>query len=239
MRVEFNRTGSERKALVTAISEILGTKAKYMGMPTTAYDFGGLIVDKTGDLDFEENIFPKDIKELLQSLADRGFTAENSEDFEQGEEVSEQPEETPQGENVGLTVEIPLEKVKVGNLTNLLEAKGELIKKALGVDDIRIEVDEKKVSFPWFSELPDADACKAYQNFIAALCKMSREQKRINSTDKEVTNEKYAFRCFLLRLGFIGAEYKADRKILLKNLSGSSAFKTGAKKEAEGNEISE
>jgi len=239
MRVEFNRTGSERKALVTAISEILGTKAKYMGMPTTAYDFGGLIVDKTGALDFEENIFPKDIKELLHSLAYRGFTAENSEDFEQGEEVSEQPEETPQGENVGLTVEIPLEKVKVGNLTNLLEAKGELIKQALGVDDIRIEVDEKKVSFPWFSELPDADACKAYQNFIAALCKMSREQKRINSTDKEVTNEKYAFRCFLLRLGFIGAEYKADRKILLKNLSGSSAFKTGAKKEAEGNEISE
>ena len=52
MRVEFNRTGAERKALVTAISEILGTKAKYMGMPSTAYDFGGLIVDKTGALDF-------------------------------------------------------------------------------------------------------------------------------------------------------------------------------------------
>ncbi len=239
MRVEFNRTGAERKALVTAISEILGTKAKYMGMPTTVYDFGGLIVDKTGALDFEENIFPKDIKDLLQNLADRGFTAENSEDLEQGEEVSEEPEEMPQSENVGLTVTIPLEKVKVGNLTNLLEAKGELISKALGVDDIRIEVDEEKVSFPWFSELPDADTCRAYQNFIAALCKMSREQKRINSTDKEVTNEKYAFRCFLLRLGFIGAEYKADRKILLKNLTGSSAFKSGAKKEAEDNEISE
>lgn len=40
MRVEFNRIGAERKALVTAISEILGTKAKYMGMPTAAYDFG-------------------------------------------------------------------------------------------------------------------------------------------------------------------------------------------------------
>ena len=37
----------------------------------------------------------------------------------------------------------------------------------------------------------------------------------------------YAFRCFLLRLGFIGSEYKAERKILLKNLSGSSAFKNG------------
>lgn len=229
MRVEFNRIGAERKALVTAISEILETKAKYMGMPTAAYDFGGLIVDKTGALEFEENIFPKDIETLLQKLADRGFTAENSDGLEQVEEVLEEPEEMPQSESEGLTIAVPLEKVKVGNLTNLLETKGELIKKALGADDIRIEVDEEKVSFPWFSELPDADACTAYQNFIVALCKMSKEQKRINSTEKEVTNEKYAFRCFLLRLGFIGAEYKADRKILLKNLEGSAAFKNGAK----------
>ena len=239
MRVEFNRIGAERKALITAISEILGTKAKYMGMPSTAYDFGGLIVDKTGALEFEENIFPKDIKDLLQSLAEKGFTTENSKDLEQGKEVSEEPEETLQSESMGLTIAVPLEKVKVGNLTNLLKVKGELIKKALGADDIRIEVDDEKVSFPWFSELPDADSCKAYQNFIVALCKMSKEQKRINSTEKEVENEKYAFRCFLLRLGFIGEEYKADRKILLKNLSGSSAFKNGAKKEAEHDEISE
>ena len=43
-------------------------------------------------------------------------------------------------------------------------------------------------------------------------------------------NEKYAFRCFLLRLGFIGEEYKVERKILLKNLTGSSAFKNGENK---------
>ena len=46
---------------------------------------------------------------------------------------------------------------------------------------------------------------------------------------KPVENEKYAFRCFLLRLGFIGDEFKADRKVLLQNLSGSTAFKGGAK----------
>lgn len=232
MRVEFNRTGAERKALVTAISEIFGTKPKYMGMPTAAYDFGGLTIDETGALEFDENIFPKDIKDLLQELKGRGFTAE-------GNDVSEEPEETPQGENMGLTIDIPIENVLVGNFTKLLESKGTLIKKALGVTDIRIEVDPEKVSFPWFSELPDADSCRAYQKFIAALCKMSKEQKRINSSEKEVTNEKYAFRCFLLRLGFIGEEYKADRKILLKNLTGSSAFKNGAKKEAEHDEISE
>lgn len=250
MRVEFNRTGAERKALVTAIAEILGTKPKYMGMPTAAYDFGGLIIDKSGALEFEDNVFPKDIHDLLHQLAERGFVAADSEEKETYKELSEETDTEPQGESVGcglpvatscearstdrvgrrdLTIAVPLEKVKVGNLTNLLEAKGELIKKALGADDIRIEVDEEKVSFPWFSELPDADACTAYQNFITALCKMSKEQKRINSTEKEVTNEKYAFRCFLLRLGFIGAEYKADRKVLLKNLEGSAAFKNGAK----------
>ena len=153
-------------------------------------------------------------------------------------QVAEDPEEMPQGEDAGLTVAIPIENVGVCNLTNLLDAKGELIKKALGVDDIRIKIDEEKVSFPWFSELPDAETCQAYQNFIAALCKMSKEQKRINSTEKKVSNEKYAFRCFLLRLGFIGEEYKADRKILLKNLSGSSAFKNVAKKEGSDDEIS-
>ena len=232
MRIEFNKTGAERKALVTAIGEILGTKPKYMGMPTAAYDFGGLIIDKSGGAEFEENIFPKDIENLLDQLASRGFVAE-------GKEVSEDYEEMPQSESVGLTVAIPLENVLVGNLTKLLEAKAALIKKALGVDDIRIEVDPEKVSFPWFSDIPDADTCRAYQNFIAALCKMSKEQKRINATEKPVDNEKYAFRCFLLRLGFIGAEYKADRKILLQNLDGSSAFKSGAKKEAESNEISE
>ena len=62
---------------------------------------------------------------------------------------------------------------------------------------------------------------------------MSKEQKRITASEKEVENEKYAFRCFLLRLGFIGTEYKTDRKILLQNLSGSSAFKSGAKKGGE------
>ena len=68
---------------------------------------------------------------------------------------------------------------------------------------------------------------KAYDTFICKLCEMARNQSRVNSSEKPIENEKYAFRCFLLRLGFIGAEYKTARKILLKNLSGSSAFRNG------------
>ena len=84
------------------------------------------------------------------------------------------------------------------------------------------------VSFPWFSErMLTTEEARTYTHFISALCEMARNQKRITAKEKEIDNEKYTFRCFLLRLGFIGAEFKAERKILLKKLTGSSAFKNG------------
>lgn len=217
MRIEFNKTGAERKALVTAVGEILGTKPKYMGMPTAAYNFDGLIIDKEGTLEFDEMTSDEDIENLLNQLAERGFISE-------GVNTPKEQEKAAENENVGLTVQMPIEMVRVENLMNLLKAKESLIKKALGIDDLRIDVDEEKVTFPWFGEV-DSDDAMSYTKFIAALCKMSKEQKRINPMEKEVINEKYAFRCFLLRLGFIGDDFKADRKILLRNLSGSSAFK--------------
>ena len=109
----------------------------------------------------------------------------------------------------------------------LLDAKGFLIKRALHIDDLRFELNEDSISFSWFSELPEPDEVHAYSTLIAALCKMSKDQKRISATEKPVENERYAFRCFLLRLGFIGNEYKTDRKILLRYLPGNSAFKGG------------
>ena len=59
---------------------------------------------------------------------------------------------------------------------------------------------------------------------------MARNQKRITAREKATDNDKYAFRCFLLRLGFIGAEFKDERKILLRDLSGNSAFKSGQRR---------
>ncbi len=125
----------------------------------------------------------------------------------------------------------PAEKIVLtGNPVrrNLLEceASAEDAKKALGIDDLRFELEEDRITFPWFAE-PQPKEATAYTHFIAALCRMSKDAKRITAKEKPVDNEKYAFRCFLLRLGFIGDAYKTDRKILLRNLSGSSAFKSG------------
>lgn len=250
MRFEFNRTGAERKALVQAMGEILGVKPRYLGMPTAAYEVDYFHIDKTGAVEFDDRADSKEIENLMERLAERGIIAAPVETAQEGgtaEETAEpnhagQPETAPQEANVGLTVAMPRDSftdAALGNLRKLVDAKGSLIKKALAASSLPIEVDGEKVSFPWFAEGQYSESVKAYTHFIAALCDMARNQKRITATEKKVENEKYAFRCFLLRLGFIGAEYKGERKILLKNLSGSSAFKNGERKEAAGNEVSE
>lgn len=243
MEIRFNTAGAERKALVKAMGEILNVKPKYCGMPSAAYEIDYFTVDKQGTVTFDDSADSEEVENLLEQLAERGIAAgslETAQDWldARSEEVIGETDTEPQGETVGLTVEMPLDKVLVGNLTNLLEAKGSLIKKALGISKLPLEITEEQISFPWFSDDLDADTARAYTNFIAALCKMSREQKRISNTEKAVENEKYAFRCLLLRLGFVGAEYKRDRKILLKNLTGSSAFKNSVAKEV-ADEISE
>ena len=231
MRIEFHRTGAERKALVTAIGEILEFRPKYKGMPSAAYEIDYYTVTKDGTLEFDDRTDSEEVENLLEQLADRGIVAAPAEMAQawlnaRAEELSKASETGPQEANVGLTVEIPLDKVSLGNLTKLLEAKGKLIRKALGISELSIEILEDRVAFPWFSQV-DADSAAAYTHFISALCEMSRNAKRVTATEKPVDHENYAFRCFLLRLGFIGSEYKMERKILLKNLTGSSAFKNG------------
>lgn len=222
MKANFSVTGNDRKALVKAIADLTGDKAVYKFMPTCAYEIGDITVDKEGGVTCED---ADKLERIIHSLIADGFTPEDTEEVESTDEETTAENDD---EATGLTVSLPLDKVAVGNLTNLLIAKESLMKKALGIDDLGIVITEDTVSFPWFTEIPEPDAVKAYTHFIAALGKMSRDLKRISATEKEVDNEKYAFRCFLLRLGFIGNEYKAERKILLKNLSGNSSWKNGA-----------
>lgn len=226
MTIQFVVPGKKRKELAQAIASWLDCEICYKGTPTFAYEVDYFTIDKTGNLIFDDSADSEVIERLLEHLYDDGF-----------EFVSA---DTAQAKaSVGLTVTIPIDKVNVSNLKNLLDAKGTLIKHALDIETLPIEVTEETIKFPWFAELPDADTIKAVSHFITALCEMSKEQKRISGVAKEVDNEKYAFRCFLLRLGFIGNEYKSERKILLRNLNGSSAFKSSPNKEALTDEISE
>ena len=226
MVLHFNVKGESRKAMVTAIEKEIGGKARYLGVPSCAYEIGNYMVGRNGELEFGDF---DDIDEVAP-IVDACVMATGITPAEW--EGNKDAEETETEGAMELTVTIPFTKVNVGNLTSLLEAKGSLIKDALGITDLRFEMNEDSVSFPWFSKVEPEEAM-TYTKFITAICEMTMKQKRITAKPKENENEKYAFRCFLLRLGFIGDEYKADRKLLLSKLNGSSAFKSGAKKGGE------
>ena len=234
----YNVTGSDRKELVNLVAETIGSPAKYQGAPSFAYTVDYITIDRNGVLSFDNRADTGVIENLLEQLAAHGFNAElpetapDSPDTAENSEVEEVPgdeEITEHDETVGLTVYLPKDKANIDLLRQLVQGKSGLIKKALGLKNLPIEEDSDEIVFPWFADASglSPDEVKAYTAFISALCKLSANAKRVSMTEKPVDNEKYAFRCFLLRLGFIGREHKITRKILLRNLEGSSAFKNG------------
>lgn len=311
MRINYNVTGQERKALVAAISQELNAPTNYLGAPTFAYEVGGYHIDKNGVVTGSDNL---DLEADLQGIhgfeaAEREYDEPDTYESRLGgmgatpsiEELNDEAEiwaerelrrlklenanvpdysnrgqyggddipafddlqmdgreelglgrthrENWQGENGmqasdipepdepdQLAIEMPLSFMTdegIANLEKLIASKAELIKKAIRADALPIDRTETTLKFPWFKFPAESDEVSAYSRFIGALCAAAKRQKRITAREKEVDNEKYAFRCFLLRLGFIGDEYKQVRKILLKNLNGNSAFKSGAKKSTE------
>ena len=65
----------------------------------------------------------------------------------------------------------------------------------------------------------------------AAMNKMAITQKRVQAKDVDDSNEKYSLRVWLIRLGLNGKDCKADRKRLMENLSGHTAFRNDAERE--------
>ena len=220
MMIELHLTGNERKELAKAVSEIIGAPAEYQYMPTCAYKIGrDYTVTKEGNLEISDSADNKEVENLIDELVSRGYDVPLDEK-----------------EN-GLTVEMPLELVDdatIDRLRRIVENKGELFKAAFKTESLEINLTEKTVEFPWFTIEQDNDA-DAYCKFISMLCEFAKNQSRINNKPETTDNPKYTMRCYLLRLGMIGAEYKAVRKVLLRNLSGSSAFR----KVGDADEISE
>ena len=220
MEIRFNVTGAERKRLAKTISEHVNAPAKFLGPPTFSYQVDDFLIDRNGAVSFDATIPEGDLRIMIDYLNSQGFSTD----------VDDTPvadTETAKPEVEGLTITLPkdgLTEAALENLKRLLDAKGTLIRKALDADRLDVEVSDDHVSFPWWNQMPGADETQAYMRFIIALSALAKEAKRVTATEKEVESEKYAFRGFLLRLGFVGAESKAQRKLLLKNLSGSAAF---------------
>ena len=140
-------------------------------------------------------------------------------------EISDHAEPTDK-----LIIEVPLDgftATALENLDRLVSGKAALIMKAIGADALPIVQTESTLRFPWFTVGASHVETDAYAKFVHALCEMAKTQKRVTMKESSIDSEKFAFRCFLLRLGFIGKEYASARKVLLSKLSGSGSFKSG------------
>lgn len=237
MTIHYNVPGKARKNLAQTIGTWLEADVEYAGAPTFAYRIDYFTIDRDGNLTFDDAADSEVIERLLEHLCDEGFECDIS---EAERKLSAAPSIDSIEDVDSLTLSFPdtgFDEASFERLQSLVKAKAALITKAF--DALSTEVtwnrDEHTIQFPWFrldlsTEEDQKIACILFLN---KLMDFAKNAKRITTKEKDADNEKYAFRCFLLRLGFIGDEYKGARKILLSRLSGNAAFKSKENKEAE------
>ena len=267
MKVNYNIQKEERKAMVGIIGKVLGEKPVYCGAPTFSYKIGAFEIMKDGSLCFDDATDEATVARVRMALSEDGFMSEDWENeascadtganepiqteaaaedesttTETSAEVIAMEEAVAATDEDSLSISLPrtlFTETALQNLDALLLSKGRLIRHAFDIREATYTLTDDRITFAWLHGTITDKTAKAYAEFISKLCLMARTQKRVTAKEKIVDNEKYAFRCFLLRLGMIGNAYKESRKILLQNLTGSSAFKSGHRKGDERHEVSE
>lgn len=229
MRINYNVTGADRKALVRAMVELLGEPPVYQGAPSFAYAVGGYRVDKDGMVSVPEDTAPEDIRKLVDALREKGF--QPVEPAEQPTAAADSNPAQADDEDLRfLIIKVPRDGFTPEaeeSLRRIIASKAPLLKKALETDSLEIVFTEDALCFQWFTLHGIDGESDAYNRLVTAMCKMAKEQKRVVAKECATDNEKFAMRLFLIRLGFIGDEYKTARRILLRNLTGNSSWRFG------------
>lgn len=104
-------------------------------------------------------------------------------------------------------------------LLNDFKAQGELT--GFGYEGGVVTMD-----FPFDEAHPEC--WTAYAGLVGRILRVIKEATRVKAELQTSENEKYYMRAWLLRLGYGGADLKAERKLLLQKLNGHSAFPNDA-----------
>ena len=156
MKKNYNVTGPARKEMAKVVGQAVGITPVYMKMPTCAYKVEGILINRSGELLWDENTDEATIQKVMEALASAGYTAEaeaenpateeaqpvaEAETEEQQEVAEEAAQEATEGvtaaeqEPVELTVSVPASRHtgnSLRNLINLIYTRAGLINKALG-----------------------------------------------------------------------------------------------------------
>lgn len=201
-------SGQERKVIAAVLGEVLEAPVKYAGVPSCAYEVAGWTISKEGFLispPFDAEDEPA-VKTVMDALKIAGVAADGR-----------------------LEVQISAERADeaaLSNLDKILKSKETLIRKSLEAQgEIAARLEDGKLIFGFFSATTNKDEISACVLLMLRIWEQAQMLKRVVAREQTVDNEKYAFRCFLLRLGFIGDRYRQERKVLLARLEGNMAFK--------------
>lgn len=241
-----------RKEIVQALEEKWGVKAKYLGMPSCAYEITGekgtFRIDREGrvlDPDGREHGIEELLADALAQAAQERIPAETGESNFQGYAFSLE----------GHTV------ISLRNLINMLASKQALINAAFGLEQALIEralaeeldqipiEDVDAFAATWRDlergraaglkldlatrtlvlqlpkENPHLEEMAAFRDLAAGIDASAKKLKHTSFKPAQDENPKFAFRTWLIRLGMNGDEFKATRKVLLARLAGNSSFR--------------
>ena len=245
---------TDRKALAKAIAEELGTTAKYMGVPGCGYQIGDYIVDREGNIngeDFEalrpflqrNGFLPEDEAAPAEEQAEPETETPDSGAIDQVSVSVPADDLTPaQLKNLIFTLytkQYLIGRMTGGDLLNipdtliarLMESTPEITEdfKALldaAKDDglTGFDFEDGKVILTYRTHQDEPERNMVYAMLTARIVKAAKEATRVFPERQEPENEKYFARAWLLRIGYNGADSKAERNILLKHLKGHSAF---------------
>lgn len=228
MTIHFEGASERRKELVQALADATGIKAEYLGAPAFDYKVGDYIVHRDGSVEADDLMDAKEIGITLQALRGRGFIPLENE-WNQTEEAPTKQEMqaclTTQRED-GIALSFPKDGLSAENIENvkkLIAAKAPLIKLALELDELPVEEEEDKLTFTWLPVTAPPEMAEATARLLAAIIKLAKRLHRVTVTERATDNPRYTFRCFLLRLGFIGEDYKKVRKYLMKGIPGNGS----------------
>ena len=240
---------ADRREVVRAISERLGSPAVYLRMPTCAYRIGDLTVERDGSIASDDGALLDGLRPMLM---ERGWLTD----------AADSGAEAPAAET---ELSFPVEDWTVPQLTNLLRilySHQHILRRMMRSDALYIDrqlverLKEAQTPADFEAELADGRAAEmlkgcrlregklafeaapddldparrqAYGALLDAVLRHAKAARRVFlKADADPENEKYHANSLLTRLGFAGREHRELRRTLMAHLGGYAAFKNEA-----------
>lgn len=247
---------AERREMVQAISERLGSPAVYLRTPTYAYRIGGLTVERDGSIISDDDALLEALRPMLIErgwLTDAEASVTKTEPTEQDSEITQ------------MELSFPVEDWTVPQLKNLLHTLYsnqhilrrmtqsdalyidrqlvERLDEAQTLDDLEARladglaaerlkgcrIRDGKFTFEATLDERDPTRWQVYGTLLGAILQHAKAAKRVFlKADADSENEKYRANSLLTRLGFGGPEHKELRRVLMGHLNGYAAFRNEA-----------